>query len=1442
MAIQNNTNGDYDLPETQEGGVVAAPPVRTAQAQVSPPQTQETPVAAPVEPSSAAAEDAATIQNAVGEVTVHQFKTKQSELKDDPFFVQASKIMRNVAVRDDKEVERLQLQINDPLATPLEKSIAQKALKLKMSRDNFDGSDEAYAAWGMDRIGSFLYNSVRMGLDAAYIRKNFSQEEKEAFLYMMEAYEKTDTSLEGVGRFAANAMIDPLTYTGVASLGFGFLFNKAGQQIGKEGIKAILREGVRVGTVAAIDTAVVAGYQDNLKQSIEISAGYKERTDWGQTAKHSAIAGLLGFGLGGALGSASAKWAQRLNAQAEARMGENAATEGGAPAKVADSPETLATKAEAVDEHNEFEALRQRIEGLREKITTNGLDESGNLIVKEAENASAPAAAAPAPVVSDVLPKDLAGAKPRYNYGQKGFGLEFESDIERALFITSQKNPSKRDADYRAWLNTQGFTDAEINTLGGQVRDHIKSLAKDGTDEVLKIGQVVERKAPPEPTVAPKEPTAAPKEPNVERATEPPVNPNSKYLDDLVAAIKSVVPERLTDGSVARLTAEQISATISRVGRVLQALKPSEAQNLEGMLRGVGFTDDQMSALKVAAQRAFEDTDKMGEQLAAAIKEATTPEARKAAETLWDQFERFRSQLGDLDTALSSRSGSDLASRVGGKYVGANRGLSRDGILERMGINPEYATLEQKLAAQEKFAAIQQRIQQSIDANREVQRLTEEYYAAIERGEHGLADTIITKRTELEKRIASNFEDAAMGKRMYGWINDNIIRPVNEAVIGTVFAPSSLILNIIPAIYKTLLTPALNALVRGGVADREIWKATGSFYGTMWASRTAALDGAKASFRYERSMISGDPASILEHTPVIEGLKGRFIRTFPRVLSASDEFFKRLNYVGHTVFEAQYNAAVSGAEKGLTGEALDKYVAEAVLNARKNMYKEVDPQDISKLIAQDADLRGLQGAEREAYVNERFAKDAASFTPMKDGPSKTYAENMAFTRPFSGDTTISRTAQALEKMINEHPIWRLAGQLFFRTPVRIYEEGFRVTPGLNLISPKYMDDLRGLNGVGAQVRAQGEHLLAMSIGASFFAMYGNGTITGPGPTDPKLRTEWLKKNTPYSITFPNGYVWEFKNMEPLSLPFKIYVNALDRMAELEYRKRQGEYVNKEMQEVQAWIGVATGTAASIFKDANLVGGIEAFVNFAEAFGDPEKNDQKLARLAADKMRLAVPSVWPRIMQQFDGNLDMPQYDPQTIEQMLMARINPTGADIPKKYDSLGLPMTQSYSSQWAKAAKLWTGIAINEGNPQFDHLTPTQQYVTTKTLSLEQAIKQSLALPYKVKAFGDLDLRTEKTKDGQEYYYDRIQRYAIELGMLDALEKDYRQMDGMPKGSKSIDGVQPMVIKNTLSRFRDAAILKLMSEESGLRARVIQERYEKARTLSGQKEVLSQPY
>ena len=173
------------------------------------------------------------------------------------------------------------------------------------------------------------------------------------------------------------------------------------------------------------------------------------------------------------------------------------------------------------------------------------------------------------------LPKDLAGAKPRYSYGDKGFELKFESDIDRAAYIAAQPNPSKRDADYLNFvMQNTGMSEGEVRAYGKTIRDVIKAQAKIGEARtVLEISNMAKLQPRPTQPITPKpaQPATAPK------AAEPtPIDPEQ------VAALAQDFMVKGFAEDDAQMLAEQMVGE-RRVGRVLERdVAADEQRTVEG--------------------------------------------------------------------------------------------------------------------------------------------------------------------------------------------------------------------------------------------------------------------------------------------------------------------------------------------------------------------------------------------------------------------------------------------------------------------------------------------------------------------------------------------------------------------------------------------------------------------------------------------------------------------------------------------------------------------------------------------------------------------------------------------------------------------------------------------------------------------------------------------
>jgi len=87
------------------------------------------------------------------------------------------------------------------------------------------------------------------------------------------------------------------------------------------------------------------------------------------------------------------------------------------------------------------------------------------------------------------LPRDLRGAKPKYGYGKNLFDLNFESDVDKALYIVAKPTPSKADQRYMDFLKGlyPDKSDNQIREFGMKVRDQIKKMASQADGKSIEI-------------------------------------------------------------------------------------------------------------------------------------------------------------------------------------------------------------------------------------------------------------------------------------------------------------------------------------------------------------------------------------------------------------------------------------------------------------------------------------------------------------------------------------------------------------------------------------------------------------------------------------------------------------------------------------------------------------------------------------------------------------------------------------------------------------------------------------------------------------------------------------------------------------------------------------------------------------------------------------------
>ena len=611
-----------------------------------------------------------------------------------------------------------------------------------------------------------------------------------------------------------------------------------------------------------------------------------------------------------------------------------------------------------------------------------------------------------------------------------------------------------------------------------------------------------------------------------------------------------------------------------------------------------------------------------------------------------------------------------------------------------------------------------------------------------------------------------------------------------------------------------------------------------------------AIRSGLAAWRYERSLLTGDTARFFEDQNFIpKRYLGGVIRVFPRALLATDAFFEQIHYRGYAVGRATANAFEQVAElkaqgktlrskklgedgkkrgKGVQGKKIteDEYIKERVEEAVKDAYE--PKENAVDVIMQDGISRGLSGKKLDNYITKEMEKKSDLLQSATDKGGRDYVQDVLFKRDFSGKGTASSMAKGYESFIRENPYMRLAGQLFFRTPVRVFEEGIRLTPGLNLISPNFMKDLSGSNGSMRQARAQGEALMSYAIAGSIFSLYSTGNITGSkGDNYKQVRQgENAGKLEPYNVRFRDGSSWNFRNFDPFSTPVKIIVNALERAEVLAYRAEQGERVNEtEIQKVQAYIAISVGSIATSIQDANLASGVDAMIKLFEDMQDPESSDQ-MVKFVGQKIQTLIPNTYYKFQIQQNPILS----DPVTLEQFIRYRVNPDDPLVPRQYTALGRARTLSNP----RAALYY-----------FDRVTEVerQRGVPKKELEVEeflyrmsQAHNENFTAPYK-QANYPFDLRLQMTSDGKETCYDRWQRYVHESDIVDVLHP----LRTLPMGTESQSSAAGLKVRSIINIYRKSAFIRLIEEERAMSA-IIQSKQRKGESKAGLNEVFNIPF
>lgn len=1251
-------------------------------------------------------------------------------------------------------------------------------------------SPQDYAKYGIETMGWFNWNLPKMSLDANRI-SGATDEQKKAFLYMMESYDDLGVSWNGAKRFFKGVATDPTTYVGLTTFGIGLAGKEAAKQTGKLGIKELLKSSTRGGVIAGIESGVYTAVDDVNRQVVETAVS-GEDIDLGRVAK----SGLIGTGAGFVLGTGITAGVKRYSGQATREIAETVDEQKLADDLPEDAGEVVfhRTTAEPFFDFIESPNSPHSHAGSEGFYFSRTADDEtsvvfgGNVVEAKVDIKN------PVPIQTvamdttaegftfgrvdlDYLPDDLGSVRFIDDAGQlqdvdRLSKAEINSLLKKnKLFY--QVNPERLFEEDIAVIRKAGYDGFKMDAQGDKP-GQVVALSSDQI-KVQSFTEGGNTHLPPS------------------SGTRSPAQKIRTDLNGVIQAIKRTVPA----GKVSSLGADGVQnmdELVASVEPFKEMLRQASAKNpaeLAEYLKKQELTDGQSEFLEVATSQTVSALKVKVFNLRLKQQKLYGDEALAISKQI-DEIEEVIAPLDELDAAMSTITGQRLRARQESLNTGELRGETISS-LQASGLSRTEAERQWDAIFKEKLQK-HERTQEMATLNAKIEEVRKS------------GDTSEYIKLKQQKKVKKDeFAEEVLreeGSSIYRAINKPI-KVLNEIMISFVFSPATLIVNTVPSLAKTIYKPLLNNLMQDGLSATSRKKIVAE-YSAMASMIPSAAKMARAAWRYEKSILTGDSARFLEeYNTIPKRYGGGILRHFPRALLATDAFFENIHYRGYAVGKATGDAMEAGVAKGLKDKELDAFVQIQTQEALTRAY--APEENAIDILMSDGISRGLKGKKLENFINNELAKNESAFVKATDQDGRDYVQDVLFKRDFSGKGAASSLAKGYEGFVNKHPAMRLMGQLFFRTPVRVFEEGIRLTPGLNMISPSFMKDLKGANGPMRQARAQGEALMSYSIAGSVFSLYATGNVTGAMGQDYKQtrQGENAGGQEPYTIMFSDGSTFNYRNFDPFSTPIKIIVNALERAETLAYREEQGESINKsEMEKIQALVAVGVGSIAQSLRDANLASGVDSAMDFFEDLGDPDSSDQ-LIKFAGRKVQTFLPNTYYKYQM-----LDNPVLgDPVTMEQFILQRVNPDDPLVPKQYTALGRARTLSNPV----ANLIYFDTATVEERQRG---IPAKEIEVERFLyKLAQVGDTHFTASYKMPKFmGDIDLRTQITKDGMETYYDRWMRYTHESGLIDVLHG----MQGLPMGTASQAGIAEQYARKYINQFREMAFMRLFGEEAAI--------------------------
>ena len=689
------------------------------------------------------------------------------------------------------------------------------------------------------------------------------------------------------------------------------------------------------------------------------------------------------------------------------------------------------------------------------------------------------------------------------------------------------------------------------------------------------------------------------------------------------------------------------------------------------------------------------------------MKDDLHPEHRAKVMEAYKQNQRNMALSGAAADHLNSYSGRQLE-------LAKKQKLIRQGMDEAGNEASEKAL---RIAKRDTLRGQRQKVENQY--NRQIQQLFDEgtpesYQKALDLNAQKNA-----KLTELDLQIDENLS-------RYDKFNRAVDKYV-EASISGVFSPATVVINTVWPTIKTYTYPMLDQIMRNP-ASLEKWRRTGKVYWHMFAATEAARNAFVNAYRFEQTTLTADFARFMDGGIKIGGNKvvgkaGGAMRAFPRLLGATDAYVQEVASVGYLAGDAFDGLLSEGMELGLKGDKLKRFIDKNIKDRIQEGYDDSLNALKLKPIVEKGKANGLKGEALDKFVQKevnragkgglktlgnkrkvaelraegdklkakgdnkaaKIAYDHADRLEKTNEASLEYVQTLLYKKDFKkGEEgmiagTLETGAKLLEDLHRKHPIAKLFGNLFFRTPAWVFQESMRLTPMINTIMPQFRNDLGGVNGIQRQARAQTELAVGTTLMMYVTSKWAQGEIKGSANKDFTMTGEQEVSGLgALQIELGDeGTAYDYRRYEPLRIPITIWVNALDGYMSMNDAQNRQELDRDAMAKAQTAYGIAMATLLSAFKDSGLFTGIvdtvKAGMKLTGSLSEGDAQAQEKAGgiigdVAMKKLLMPIPSSFKKA-QGIVGGGEM--IAPVNAQQRLLASFQPQAESIPRKYDIFG---------------------------------------------------------------------------------------------------------------------------------------------------------------------------